>query len=133
MEQLSNTSYEELIEINTVGHEIAESIIKFFSDTRSKKILEKLLESDIKIMYPDKSSTTDKLSGLTIVITGTLDSMSRDQARDLIEQNGGKVTSTVSKNTSYLLAGDNPGSKLEKAEKLNIEILDKEKLLKLID
>ena len=133
LEQLSGTSYEELIEINTVGHEIAESVVKFFSDIRSKNLINKLLESGINIVYPDKTANTDKLSGFNFVITGTLDSMSRDEARKLIEQNGGKVTSAVSKKTSYLLAGENSGSKLEKAGKLEIKILDEKKFLKLIN
>ena len=128
LEEFSGASYEELIEINTVGHEIAESVVKFFSDTRSNNLVSKLLDSGINIFYPDKSSNTDKLSGLTFVITGTLDSMSRDEARGLIEQNGGKVTSSVSKNTSYVIAGESPGSKLEKAKKLNIKVLEESDL-----
>lgn len=131
LSKLSESSYEELIDINTVGPEIAESVVKFFSDQRSRNLLDKLLKSGIKIIYPDKSLNTEKLSGLTFVITGTLESMSRDEARKLIEQNGGKVISSVSKKTSYVLAGDNPGSKLEKAEKLNIEVLNEEALRKL--
>jgi len=132
LESLSISTYEMLIEINTVGHEIAVSVVKFFSDQRSKNLVNKLSASGINIIYPDKSSNSDKLTGLTFVITGTLDSMSRDEARKLIEQNGGKVTSAVSKKTSYVLAGENPGSKREKAEKLEIKIIDEKKLISLI-
>ena len=132
LESLSESSYEELININTVGPEIAESVVKFFSNQRSKVLIEKLLSSGVKIIYPDKSANTDKLAGLTFVITGTLDSMSRDEARKLIEQNGGKVTSSVSKKTSYVLAGENPGSKLDKAEKLEVKILDENRLNELL-
>ncbi len=132
IEKLSGSTYDELIEINTIGPEIAESLVKFFSDQRSINLLNKFIEAGLTIIYPDKSANSDKLSGLTFVITGTLESMSRDEARKLIEQNGGKVTSAVSNKTSYLLAGDNPGSKLEKAEKLELGILDEKSLLKLI-
>lgn len=133
LSKLSESSYEELVDINTVGPEIAESVVKFFSDQRSLTLLDKLLNSGINIIYPDKSANTDKLSGLTFVLTGTLGSMSRDEARKLIEQNGGKVTSSVSKKTNYVLAGDNPGSKLEKAEKLEIKVLNEKSLLQLIE
>ena len=133
LEELTKSTYDQLIEINTVGHEIAESTVKFFSDARSKKLLEKLLYSGIEIIYPDKSLNTDKLSGLTFVITGTLETMSRDEARKIIEQNGGKVTSSVSRKTDYVLAGEKPGSKLEKAQKLEIKILNEDDLKKLIN
>ncbi len=133
LEELSKSTYDELNEINTVGPEIAESLVKYFSDERNRILLNKLLESGINIVYPDKTANTDKLSGFNFVITGTLESMSRDEARRLIELNGGKVTSTVSKKTSYLLAGENPGSKLDKAEKLEIKILDEKTFLKLIN
>ncbi len=133
LDGLSDSKYDELIEINTVGHEIAESVVKFFTDQRSRNLVKKLLESGINIIYPDKSARSDKLSGLTIVITGTLESMSRDEAKKLIEQNGGKVTSSVSKKTTYVLAGDNPGSKLEKAEKLEVKVIDEKELFKILN
>lgn len=132
LHQLSKSTYEDLIEISTVGPEIAESIVEFFNDKRSKNLVDKLLKAGVTIVYPDNSHKTDKLEGLTFVITGTLESLTREEAKKLIKQNGGKVTSAVSKNTSYLLAGENPGSKLEKAEKLGVKILEENNFKKLL-
>ena len=132
LEELSNSTYDELIEINTVGPEIAESIVNFFNSERSKQLIKNLFNCGVNIIYPDNSHKTNKLEGLTFVITGTLDSLTREEAKKFIEQNGGKVTSSVSKKTSYLLAGENPGSKVEKAKSLNINIISENDLKNLI-
>jgi len=132
LEQLSQSTYEELIDINTVGPEIAESVVKFFNNERSKNLINKFFESGINIIYQDKSHKTDKLDGLTFVLTGTLDSLSRDDAKKLIEQNGGKVTSSISKKTSFVVVGENPGSKLIKANELSLETITEQELKNLI-
>ena len=111
---------------------IAESVVKFFGDKRSKELIGKLIGSGIKIKYPDLSHKTDKLVGNTFVLTGTLDTLSRDDAKKLIEQNGGKVLSSVSGKTSYVIAGENPGSKLDKAEKLGVKIINEAEFKKLL-
>jgi DNA ligase (NAD+) len=133
LEQLSQSTYQELIDINTVGPEIAESVVKFFNDERNKNLINKFFDSGINLIYQDKSHKTDKLYGLTFVLTGTLDSLSRDEAKKLIEQNGGKVTSSISKKTSFVVVGANPGSKLEKAEKLDLKILNENSLKELLN
>jgi len=133
LEQLSQSTYQELIDINTVGPEIAESVVKFFNDERNKNLINKFFDSGINLIYQDKSHKTDKLYGLTFVLTGTLDSLSRDEAKKLIEQNGGKVTSSISKKTSFVVVGTNPGSKLEKAEKLDLKILNENSLKELLN
>jgi len=133
LEQLSQSTYQELIDINTVGPEIAESVVKFFNDERNKNIINKFFDSGINLIYQDKSHKTDKLYGLTFVLTGTLDSLSRDEAKKLIEQNGGKVTSSISKKTSFVVVGTNPGSKIEKAEKLDLKILNENSLKELLN
>jgi len=132
LEQLSQSTYEELIDINTVGPEIAESVVKFFNNERSKTLINKFFESGINIIYQDKSHKTDKLDGLTFVLTGTLDSLSRDDAKKLIEQNGGKVTSSISKKTSFVVVGENPGSKLIKANELSLKTITEQELKNLI-
>jgi len=132
LEQLSQSTYEELIDINTVGPEIAESVVKFFNNERSKNLINKFFESGINIIYQDKSHKTDKLDGLTFVLTGTLDSLSRDDAKKLIEQNGGKVTSSISKKTSFVVVGENPGSKLIKANELSLKTITEQELKNLI-
>jgi DNA ligase (NAD+) len=93
-------------------------------------LLDKLFEGGVEIEKPKKVS--DKLAGMTFVITGTLDTMSRDEAEQKIRELGGKATSSVSASTNFVVVGENPGSKLAKAEKLEVKIINKEELLKLL-
>ncbi len=131
LDELSASRYDELIQINTIGPEIAESIVKFFKEDRSKKLIKKFINAGVIINYPDTSHRTNILEGKTFVLTGTLDSLTRDEAKRLIEDNGGKVTSSVSKKTTYVIVGENAGSKLEKAKKLKIDILNENEFINL--
>lgn len=119
---------EELKEIEGIGEKVAESLFEWVKDDETRRLLNKLQKNGIKLII-EKSEKTNKLKDLTFVITGTLPTLSRDQAKNLIKNNGGKVSSSVSKNTSFLLAGKEPGSKHDTAKKLEIEILDEEGLL----
>lgn len=124
---LRNAKYEQLVEIEDVGEIVACGIIKFFNDERIKKSIDILLSKGIEISY-DKNTKDNILDGKKFVITGTIDNYSRDELKDLIIQNGGKVTGSVSKNTDIVLCGKNPGSKRDKAQDLGIEIYEDQKL-----
>lgn len=125
-----DATYEQLEAVEGVGQKVAESLTSFFSDTKNIKIADDLLK-EVTIIS-EKKKDTGKLTGLTFVITGTLPNLSRDEAKDLIEQHGGKVAASVSKNTDYLLAGDGGGSKRTDAEKLRVKIIGEEDLTKII-
>ena len=130
LEKLRQAPPEELAAIHDVGEVMAESIIKYFQDKKNTALLDKLLKAGVVI----KATKTKqkKLVGKTFVLTGSLDSMTRDQAKEKIRMQGGDISSSVSKKTDYLIAGTNPGSKLDKAQKLEVQILDEAKFLKII-
>ena len=125
IEALHAASYEELSQVDGVGEKVAESIISFFNDKSSKLLLRGLLK-EVTILKEISKKGKGLLTGFTFVITGTLPTLSRDEAKDLIESHGGKVSSSVSAKTSYLLTGENAGSKLTDATKLNVRIISEE-------
>jgi DNA ligase (NAD+) len=129
---LSKASAEELQQIAGVGPNIAESIVDWFAQTANQKVLKKLKAAGVwPLMQKDEKKKEGALSGFTFVVTGTLPTLSRDGVKEFIEQNGGKVTDSVSKKTSYLVLGENPGSKAEKAQSLGVKILNEAELRKL--
>ncbi len=134
LESLSKSSAEELQQIEGLGPNIAESIVDWFARSSNQKLLKKLKAVG---MWPrgGKSSVSSKQSdafdGLTFVVTGTLPTFSRDDAKAFIESHGGKVTDSVSKKTSYLVLGENPGSKFDKAKSLGVKIIGEAELKKL--
>jgi len=136
IERLENASLEELTAIDEIGGRIAESVRLYFSNPGNIQLLERLKEKGLQMQLDEASvaNRSEKLNGLTIIISGTFEKNSRDDLKKMIEQNGGKNVSSISKNTNYLLAGNNIGpSKLEKAEKLNIPIISEDDFLKMID
>lgn len=124
IDDLMNTDLEKLLEIHTIGTEIAKSIVHFFELERNRNLVARMLDAGVDIQYEDKSEKTDKLKGMVFVFTGALESMTRDEAEKLVAMHGGRATSSVSKKTSYVVAGSDPGSKLEKANELGVEVLD---------
>lgn len=130
---LRNVSYEDLIAINDVGDITAKSIINFFTNLDNLDILKRLQEAGVNFdsLMAD-SEGDDILSGLTFVLTGTLTTMGRSEMEGLIKQHGGKVSGSVSKNTNYVIAGDNAGSKLTKANDLGIKVIDENEALALL-
>ena len=131
IEALSSATIEDLADIEGIGDKIACSIYEYFNNPRNLKMLEEFKELGF-VFENNIQNKTDELMGKTFVLTGTLSSMTRDEAGDKIKVRGGKTSSSVSKNTSYVIAGANPGSKLDKAEKLGVIILSEEDFLKLI-
>ena len=132
IERLQALTAEELLEVDEVGPKIAESLIQWLSSEESKVLIGKLRELGVK-MTEDAESTvkSDSFKGLTFVLTGTLPTLKRNDAARMIESYGGKVSGSVSKKTSYVVAGEEAGSKLTKAEELGIRILDEKGFLDL--
>ncbi len=131
VKKLVAASREQIYSISNIGPVIANSIYEWFQAEENKRYVEKLLANGVKISAAPKT-VSNKLNGKTFVITGGLESMSRDEAKRKIKEQGGKVSDSVSKQTSYVVAGADPGSKLEKAEQLGVTILDEDKFKELI-
>ena len=135
IDNIKNAKFEELIEINDIGDRIARSVIDYFKDENNLQLIERLKGHGLQmaISKDKQESKTDKLKGLSIIISGTFQKLSRDEIKELIEQNGGKNVGSISKNTNYLIAGDKIGpSKLEKANKLQIPIISEDEFLNMI-
>lgn len=130
-EELENTDIVRLAAIRDIGEIVAQSIIDYFADSFNKKIIANLFKSGVSIKYP-VAAGTGVFKDKTFVLTGTLPTLSRTEATKIIEQNGGVVSSSVSKLTSFVLAGESTGSKYEKAKLLNIPIISEEEFLSMI-
>ncbi|MBI3591265.1 MAG: NAD-dependent DNA ligase LigA [Candidatus Melainabacteria bacterium] len=132
LEELSQAATDDLISIDGIGPKIAESIVDFFKTDYSKEMIEKIKKAEI-ISKAKKIKVKDsKLLGKTLVITGTLESMTRDKAEELIKSLGGRAANSVSKNTDFLVYGVEPGSKLKKAKELGIPVLTESDFIKLV-
>ena len=132
IEDFKNASVEKLSAIEGIGDKIAQSIYEFFHDSKNLIMLDEFIKLGF-VLETSIQNKTDEFSGKTFVLTGTLASMTRDDAGNKIKQKGGKVSSSVSKNTSFVVAGANPGSKLDKAEKLGVIILSEDEFLEMIN
>ena len=133
--QLRKASFETLVGVDEIGERIAQSVLDYFKDERNGRIVERLESYGLKMAIDESvlANKSDKLKGLTIVISGTFAQHSRDEYKAMIEQHGGKNTSSISKKTNYLLAGENMGpAKLEKATALGIKILSEDEFLNLL-
>jgi len=132
IEALKAASYDELVEIPEIGPKIAESVVLFFKQQRNLKVLEKLKRARVRMAEAARVEVGKKLAGKTFVLTGTLSSFTREEAKERIEALGGRVSSSVSSKTDFIVAGEEPGSKYDKARTLGIKILNEEEFKKLI-
>jgi DNA ligase (NAD+) len=130
MEALERASQEELQDVNEVGPRMAESIVEFFNLPANRKLVERLRAAGLTLSGQKKERGT-KLAGKTFVLTGTLAKYTRDEAKKMIEDAGGKVTGSVSKKTDYVVAGTDAGSKLDKANQLDVKVIDEREMEKL--
>lgn len=131
MDTLINSSFEDLMDIKDIGVEIAKSVVSFFSEKDNVELINRLKQIGLNMNY--LGNDTNKLEGLTFVLTGTLPTLAREDAKKRIEELGGNVSSSVSKKTSYVVLGENPGSKYDKAIELNIKIINEEELINLLN
>jgi len=133
LENIKTAKHEELITIPDIGDVIANSIIEFFHDSKILESIEKLLKEGVNPVYEEDDTIEESFfSGKTVVITGTIEGISRSEIKEKIEKMGGKVTGSVSGKTDYVIVGESPGSKYEKALSLGIEIIDSVRLMELI-
>ncbi|HKP97637.1 MAG TPA: NAD-dependent DNA ligase LigA [Fibrobacteria bacterium] len=131
LDALRAASLEDLLAIHEIGDRMAESIFKFFRNPVTEALIDRLAEAGVSLEYKGAEGS-EELAGKTFVLTGTLPTWSRDEAKELIEKAGGKTTDSVSKKTSFLLAGEAAGSKLEKANKLGVKVISEEDLKKML-
>ena len=136
IDALAKASLDELMQVDEIGARIAQSILLYFSNEKNREQIERLREAGVQLEMEelDMSEYTDKLVGKSIVISGVFAHHSRDEYKEIIEKNGGKNVGSISKKTSFILAGDNMGpAKLEKANKLGIQIMTEDEFLKLLE
>jgi len=133
IEELMSQSEESLTNIHTVGKEIAKSTVHFFEQEANRELISKMLLSGIKIQHNEKTEISDKFAGQSFVFTGALQTMTRDGAQKLAQTHGGRATSSVTKKTSYLVVGKDPGSKYDKAISLEVKVLSEEEFLNLVN
>ena len=131
LNSLMNAGEEELQQVEEVGPRIAKSIVEFFSEPKNRELVEELRAAGLTLRGKKKKRGT-KLAGKTFVLTGTLSSLTRDEAKKMIEDAGGKVTGSVSKKTDYVVAGAEAGSKLDKAKELGVAVIDEEQMRELL-
>ena len=132
LDKIAAASEEELQRAEEVGPKVAQSIRRFFDDARNRDLVERLRKEGFNFKYAAKRKASGPLHGLTFVLTGTLPTLARDDAKERIESAGGKVVSSVSRKTDYVVAGSDPGSKLDKANTLGVKVIDEARLLDMI-
>lgn len=126
LDAIAQANVTQLQQAEEVGPKVAESIVQFFGEERNSRLVDRLRAAGLQFTYESTRPKAGPMAGLVFVLTGTLPSLSREEAKELIESSGGKVSGSVSKKTNYVLAGDDAGSKLDKARELGIKILDEE-------
>jgi len=131
MDAIMDAKQEELVAVNEVGPKVAEAIAEFFAAKRNRELVERLRKAGLTFTA-EKKVTSSQLEGLTFVLTGTLPRLTREEAKERIESAGGKVSGSVSKKTSFVVAGDEAGSKLDKAQSLGVKVLDEAGLLEML-
>lgn len=128
LDSIKNASYEELLGVGDIGPIIAQDIVEFFHDEEILKAIDKLLAEGVTPIYESVETQESIFTDKTVVITGTIEGLSRKEIQEAVERMGGKVTGSVSKKTDFVIVGSNPGSKYNKAVELGIEIIDEERL-----
>ncbi len=132
LEKLAAAGEEELCQVEEVGPKIAQSLVEFFGEKRNRRVVAELARAGLRMEQKKVRKAEGKLAGKQFVLTGTLPTLSREEATRLIEEAGGRVTGSVSKKTDYVLVGADPGSKLQKARSLGVETIAESDLRKLL-
>ena len=125
-------SVDDFMAVNEIGEIMAQSLVSFFANPQTADLIERLRNAGVNMENESTENIDERFSGKTFVLTGTLSKFSRNEASELIEKFGGKTSSSVSKKTSYVLAGEEAGSKLTKAEELGVTIITEDEFLDMI-
>lgn len=131
-ENFKNATFEDLVEIKDIGDVVANSILEYFKNEKNLKLIEDIFSKGVIVQDENTNTNTSKFSGKTIVLTGTLNNFKRDELTEILSNLGANVTSSVSAKTDLVICGENAGSKLEKAQKLNVKVVYEEELIELI-
>ena len=132
IDNLMKASYAQLVEVNDIGDISAMAIINYFKNSDNQAVIQRLKDYGVNMEVNEEADSDNRFEDMTFVVTGTLPTLSRKQASELIEKHGGKVAGSVSKKTNYLVAGENAGSKLTKAQSLKINVINEETLLEMV-
>jgi DNA ligase (NAD+) len=132
LDAIAQAGEEELQRAEEVGPKVAQSIRKFFHEKRNRDLIERLRAEGLPFQYQSPRKASGALAGRTFVLTGTLPTLAREEAKERIERAGGKVAGSVSRKTNYVVAGEEAGSKLDKARELGIEVIDEAGLLEML-
>ena len=132
IDALASATEAGILEVHGIGETTAHAVVTYFQNPTTRRLIEKLRDLGVELEEPRPRTTGGALAGKTVVITGTLPSLSRQQATELVEANGGRVAGSVSKNTDLLVAGESAGSKLDKAKALGVDVIDEAELLRRI-
>lgn len=134
MDNVINATEDEISQIDDIGATMAKSVVEFFNQSRNIELISSLKEQNVNMEYIENDiGFDDRFSGMTIVVTGTLETLKREEAKALIEKFGGKAAGSVSKKTSFVVAGSEAGSKLTKANELGIKVIDEQEFLKMVE
>ncbi|MDZ7725223.1 MAG: BRCT domain-containing protein [candidate division KSB1 bacterium] len=126
MRKLSKASKDELMDIHEIGPQVAESVVDFFNADQNLRTVERLKSAGIPMQIKESETQENRLKGCTIVFTGSLETLSRKQAKETTERLGGRATGSVSSNTDYVVVGENPGFKSDKAKELGVTIISEQ-------
>ncbi|MFZ5559868.1 MAG: helix-hairpin-helix domain-containing protein, partial [Patescibacteria group bacterium] len=132
LEKIKNSSFEELQRVRDIGPKVAESIYKWFKEKRNLEFLDKLRKIGIKIVAEKKIKFNPKIKDKTFLFTGGLETLTREKAEEIVREQGGDVSSSVSENVDWVVVGSEPGSKYDKAKKLGVKIINENEFLKMI-
>jgi DNA ligase (NAD+) len=132
LNKIMKAKLEELSEVSDIGPRVAESIVAYFDNSDNRKLIKELLNNGVKLRHSPFKIQHSKFKGKTFVLTGTLESFSRDEAKELVRVAGGDISGSVSKKTDYVVVGADPGSKYDKARRLGITILDENAFLRIL-
>jgi DNA ligase (NAD+) len=133
LDAIASSGLEELQEAEEVGPKVAESVFQFFREPRNRELVDRLRAAALQFTYHTTRPQGGPFKGLTFVLTGTLPNLSREEAKRLIEAAGGKVSSSVSTKTNYVVVGEDPGSKFIKAQELGVATVNEDQLLELLN
>jgi DNA ligase (NAD+) len=131
LDRVMDAKEEDLLSVHEIGEEVARSVVEYFADEKNRRVIEDMQRNGLDLVW-EASGKEKTLAGTRVVFTGTLVKLHRDQAKRMVEERGGRVTSSVSKNTSFVVVGEDAGSKAEKAKELGVKILSEEDFLALV-